>query len=643
MDWYCGMTDHLLKTKYIRILDNQSYDEVLRQLEGRVVDMYKALLLYQMRSVCSYFGKQGWRWVRNLINLDDWAAQLDEVKAAEAAVKEDSKQYNNSLGLDMMGKLVTDGEETQKILGSFHQTFKDFVESQAKMQMDKEDDDCLKDLYRIDPQSQIATIESKKEKLFPAAYKWILDTDEYHSLIDWSDSSQARVLWLNGPAGTGKTMLMLGIISEIYEQSCYLYPGISYFFCQAQEEENSAIDTLRSLIWLLLIQQPHLLSHLTETHKRSGARMFNNPNAFFLLAKTFVQMLEDDRFTRVYLAFDALDECAPGKPGVQDLLNIVSETLKMTGKAAGKVKWIISSRPEVGVPQRLGRNKSSVMELDVQNHVEPVNAYIAYKLSELQETLSYTEETLKELETEICTRAQNTYLWAALVFRVIIDKRMTKKRALKEIQNSPADIFALYDRMMAHIDEQDEEYIGYCKNLLAAVCFASRPLSFAEVHVLAGLPSDVESDEIILLCGSFLVVRDEKIYMLHNTTHEYLRKHFASRQDEINSSMLTRSIDAMSKGLRYNIFDLQPGSESADIKPSRDDDLAPLQYSCEFWVDHLQDHSESLSDDGPVLEFLGVHFLHWAESLSLIHKAPKVLSSIRTLLSKGNVSLTLLQ
>lgn len=542
----------------------------------------------------------------------------------------------------MMGKLVTDGEETQKTLGSFHQSFKVFMESQRQRQMDIDDDKCLESLYRVDPQGQIVTIEGKKEKLFPAAYRWILDTKEYKSLTDWRshDCSSPRVLWVNGPAGTGKTMLLLGIISQIYDRPSNSSPGISYFFCDAQEEENNAMDALRSMVWLLLIQQPHLLSYVTEDHKRKGSKMFNGSNAFFLLKKTFVQMLKDEKLSPVYLAWDALDECAPGKPGAKDLLEVISESLNITGKSAGKVKWIVSSRPEVEVNKRLGRNNGSVVELDVQNHVEPMNAYIAHKLSELQQDLLYKQEDIAGMEAEICKRAQNTYLWVALVFRDIFEDRLSPRQAMNKIKESPDDIFALYDRMMARIDQQkNEQDKGYCKDLLAAVCFASRPLSKEEAHVLAGLPSNVGIDEILRFCGSFLVVRDGTIYMLHNTTREHLRKYFASREDDIHFQMFSRSVAAMSKDLRYNMYSLSPGSESAHIEPMKHDALTSIKYSCEFWVAHLRERSEPLADNGAVLGFLDIHFLHWLESLSLMHKVPSVFPAINDLLSKAEVRL----
>jgi tRNA A37 threonylcarbamoyladenosine biosynthesis protein TsaE len=63
------------------------------------------------------------------------------------------------------------------------------------------------------------SIEEKKDKLLEDAYKWIFYTQEYAAFTDWDDSgpdcSSNRLLWIKGPAGTGKTMLMIGIIRKL--------------------------------------------------------------------------------------------------------------------------------------------------------------------------------------------------------------------------------------------------------------------------------------------------------------------------------------------------------------------------------------------------------------------------------------------
>jgi hypothetical protein len=94
MDWYYDLTEHLLHKDNI-IVGNKSFETILQQLEKRVVALYKALLLYQIRSVCSYYRNQGLVFLRSLANLDDWDSDLKSVTDAEITLQKDSDQYNS--------------------------------------------------------------------------------------------------------------------------------------------------------------------------------------------------------------------------------------------------------------------------------------------------------------------------------------------------------------------------------------------------------------------------------------------------------------------------------------------------------------------------------------------------------------------
>ncbi|CAI7665568.1 unnamed protein product [Penicillium pancosmium] len=644
MEWYTSLTDHVLSRENI-VIGNESFEDVHRQLESRVTELYKALLLYQMKSACSYYRSQGWTFIRNTINLDDWNSQLDSVKEAESAVGQDSKQYNKAKVQSFLGEIVRNGQKSQEILSDFHQTLQDYIASQSKKALGEDYDGCLKDLYVVNPQAQMSSIQGKKDTLIPEAFKWILNTTEYQSFTDWSDESTCQVLWLNGPAGTGKTMLMIGIIMELYKQS-KLAPGVSYFFCVADDKtNNSAMDALRSLIWLLLLQQPHLISHLVETHKRSGSAMFHGPTAFYSLRDTFKDMLADENLSPVYLAFDALDECAEGTPGVNDLLQLIAETIKPTWKASKKIKWILSSRPEIEVYNKLKHaNGVAVRELDVLARKEPVDAYITYKLSQLQIEHNYTQDNLDIISAELNRHEQITFLWVALVLKDLTSGNVKQRKAVEHVKGTPSSLSAIYDRMMVQIDKtEDEEDREFCKKLLEAICFASRPLSYAEVPIIAGLPSDA-TDDIVQICGSFLTCHDDTIHILHNSTRQHLTTYFGSHHKggagQIHESMAKRSISAMSDSLRYNICGINEGTELADaIGREKNSPLTPLRYSCEFWVDHLCEPEarglgdDQLLDNGAAFEFLEEHFLHWLEGLSLIRKLPTALSSVQKLIT----------
>ena len=357
-------------------------------------------------------------------------------------------------------------------------------------------------------------------------------------------------------------------------------------------------------------------------------------------------MLADENLSPVYLAFDALDECAEATedtPSVQGLISLIAGTLSCTGQNSKKIKWLVSSRPEVDVYNKLQpAREEAVIELDVMAHKEPVDAYVNHQLSQLRIKHKYTQDKLDAISAELRRHENLTFLWIALVLKDLLTGDVTQRKAVQHVQGTPPKLSEIYDRMMERIEKiMDEEGKELCMRLLEAVCFASRPVSYAEAQAVAGLPSDA-TDEILQICGSFLTSHDGTVHILHNSTRQHLTAYFESNRKggagQIHESIAKRSIAAMSDGLRYNMYGLNAGTESTDIIAREDyGPLASLCYSCEFWVDHLcgpdGPREGQLLDDGAAFVFLEKHFLHWLEALSLIHKLPTALSSIRKLIS----------
>ena len=115
MDWYCALTEHLLKENNI-VIGNESFQSILQQLEMTVVALYKALLLYQMKSVCSYYLNQGLVFLRGLTNLDDWDGDLKSVTDAEDTLQKDSDQYSSQHAKSSLRELLYTAEKTETML-----------------------------------------------------------------------------------------------------------------------------------------------------------------------------------------------------------------------------------------------------------------------------------------------------------------------------------------------------------------------------------------------------------------------------------------------------------------------------------------------------------------------------------------------
>jgi hypothetical protein len=305
------------------------------ELEKRIVDLYKALLSYQVKSVCSYYRKQYLVFFRDMVMLDDWDGNLKSVQDAENAVLQDSGVYNTQ-------KIISHHERDTKLLQDLHRSLQD----QTSMQMDKEDKQCLQDLRLTDPSADMRRIEESKDGLLKDSYVWILNHQDF---IDWRDGDETRLLWIKGDPGKGKTMLLIGVIKELLRQ---LKPSrdssISYFFCQATDSTlNNATAVLRGLIYQLLVQQPSLISHVRENYDKVGRQLFEDVNAFFAFSKIFTKMLHDRSLVKAYLIVDALDECESGLVQFLDLIVLNASV------SPSPVKWLVSSRHRVDIEERL--------------------------------------------------------------------------------------------------------------------------------------------------------------------------------------------------------------------------------------------------------------------------------------------------
>lgn len=480
MDWYCALAEHLLSKEHITI-GYESFTTIVKTLEEAIITLYKVLILYQMTSVCSYYRNQGLVFLRGLVNLDDWDGGFESVKNAEAAVENMSVQYYREYEKSSLHQLVNSGQEIETRLGDIHLDLRKFISQQKEARMDDKLTVCLRDLRVIDPQDDMNTIERKKDVLLDGACEWIFHKEEYAAFTNWDESnfSPRRLLWIKGPAGTGKTMLLIGIIRKLESQPSLLAPNLLYFFFQGTGDQDltKATAALRSLMWLLLLQQPHLSPHLLSKYEKAGVSLFTDRNAFEALSGVFKNMLQDRQFSPTYLIIDALDECTQG---LAEFIELISTTLALSTK----VRWLISSRPYIKL-ENAGTARCLV-QLDPSVLKDPVNNYIKHRLSILSGKDGYDEDVLGKVSEAIHQRANNTFLWVALVF-----KRLNSVEgwyATDIIDQFPPDLSELYGHMMAGIESGQMRDPEYCKNALVAAFLAYRPLSLSEIACLLDSP-----------------------------------------------------------------------------------------------------------------------------------------------------------
>ncbi len=494
-----------------------------------------------------------------------------------------------------------------------------------------EDYRCLRDLRTTDPCLDKKRIEETKGGLLEGAYRWVLEADEFQQ---WCNDEQSRLLWIKGDPGKGKTMLLCGILNELSPSTKLMDPGastlLSYFFCQAADLRiSNASAVLRGLIYMLVEQQPTLISYVRTKYDLAGKQLFDDVNAWAALTEIFTRMLEDPKLSSRYLIIDALDECTT------DLNLLLSLIQTLTARSSAK--WIVTSRNWPSIEKWLNQATQKVrlcLELNEKSVSAAVRAYVELKVDQLAERNSYDRDTKDIVRSYLSSTAEGTFLWVALVCQELAEVSGWKIR--KRLMTYPPGLDALYRRMLDQICSSEDA--GLYTRILAVVSTSYRPLTLDELVSFIDLPDGVLPRqyqilaEIIGHCGSLLALREHTVFFVHQSAKDFLlndgsREIFPSGITEVHRLIFLRSLDIMSRTLRRNIYDLDtPGFPIERVKQPPSDPLAVVRYSCIYWTGHLHESSNILrcgeqpEDGGLVDTFLRQNYLYWLEALSLLRR-----------------------
>jgi len=511
----------------------------------------------------------------------------------------------------------------------------------SKRLMDEIDklEKCIQDLRATDPRDDKKRIENTKGGLLEDSYRWILENPDFRQ---WNNSQQSQLLCIKGDPGKGKTMLLCGIVDEL-KKSLAKTDLLSYFFCQATDARiNNATAILRGLLYLLVDQQPSLISHIQKKHDHAGKALFEDANAWIALSEIFTNILQDPNLSSTYLVIDALDECMVDLPKLLDFIVELSST-------SPRVKWIVSSRNGPDIEERLAKAGHRVrlsMELNAESVSAAVGVFIQRKVHQLARDKKYDDRTKEAVQHHLSSNADSTFLWVALVYENLKD--VPKRNVIKKLNAFPPGLDPLYERMIQQMSSSDDA--DACKEILAIAATIYRPATLEELVTLTEQLQDVAHDaeaiqEIISHCGSFLTLRENTVYFVHQSAKDFLVTKtlddiFPSGQGEVHRVLFARSLQVMSVSLKRDMYNLHaPGYPIEQVKVPQPDPLASLRYSCTYWVDHLCDwnliSSEAdlvdLQDKGSVDKFLRRTYLHWVETTSLCKNMSKGVVSMAKL------------
>jgi hypothetical protein len=159
---------------------------------------------------------------------------------------------------------------------------------------------------------------------------------------------------------------------------------------------------------------------------------------------------------------------------------------------------------------------------------------------------------------------------------------------LKKLAVFPPGLDDLYKQMMQQMSKSDDA--DTCRCVLASTAVLYRPVTIRKLVELVEQLKDVSSDvrEIIDLCGSFLTVREDTVYFVHQSAKDFLfekasHEVFLNGAEAIHQGISLTSLAYLSTTLHRDIYSLKaPGRAVENVKPPHTDPLAASRYPCVY-------------------------------------------------------------
>ena len=334
---------------------------------------------------------------------------------------------------------------------------------------------------------------------------------------------------------------------------------------------------------------------------------------------------------------DALDECSTG---MSDLLKLL-----VRDRQRSKIRWLLTSRNELAIREQLEYNKMGAhmsLELNSRHVSKAVEQFVHAKVQFLTCCKGYDPSVQELVQKHLLRNSEGTFLWVALVCRKLA--KVGARKAKERLLLFPARLEPLYEQMLGLVEiQEDDEDSELCRRILCIVNVSFRPLNLEEIPILCDLRGKLtktqDTKELVSQCGSFLTIRDGKVYLIHQSCTDFFtrgkgKRIFLRGVEDEHRRVASISLQIMSSTLKRDVMNQKLFDTFVeDVESDKIYTCLPpqIQYMCCHWIKHIGQASLShwnelgLFDGGMIHKFFKTHFLHWLEALSWIREVEEAI------------------
>jgi ankyrin repeat protein len=311
-----------------------------------------------------------------------------------------------------------------------------------------------------------------------------------------------------------------------------------------------------------------------------------------------MKAMTDQRAGEVICVLDALDECE--ESGRYEIIRALDAFYSSSEHTTSNLKFFVTSRPYFDIESRFRKLTHNVPTIRLRGEKESeaiskeIEIVIRERVKDLRIQLNLTQQEHSNLEKELLAKTHRTYLWLKLILEVIQEEFSPTTKRLKQITSAlPSTVDEAYEAILSKSKDP-----ARTRKLLHIIVAATNPLTLTEMNIALAIEDhhrsyedlDLESEsrfECTLrnICGLFVSVVDQRVYLLHQTAKEFL----VAKSQEISSGW-KHSLDPVDSELTiartciayltFDVFD-----EAIDHKSV---DHGYLGYASEFWAVHYR-------------------------------------------------------
>ncbi|KAL8989283.1 MAG: hypothetical protein Q9169_008392, partial [Polycauliona sp. 2 TL-2023] len=438
-------------------------------------------------------------------------------------------------------------------------------------------------------------------KKHPGTGLWLTQSPEF---LHWLTEPNS-ILWLNGFAGSGKSVLCsTAIQAALRQRGSDRGIGIAFFYFTFNDDSKQDVSSmLRSLLLQLSnqLEDGHAdLKRLQESHKTSI------PPVPTLLAY-FQRIMQ--RFRQVYILLDALDESP--RTGLRVHVLDALETLQSYGMQ--QLHLFVTSRDELDIRDALDLPTAQQVKMQNAGIDQDITNYVTGQLSgdrRLRRLSNYHDK----IQQALTSGAKGVFRWVECQLRSLYSCPRSEDILNKVLGSLPESLDETYERMLCNID-------GYlaedARRILTLLCFASRPLEVEEL--IDGVAVEIvgskglnrkrrlqDADDIRDICQGLIDVSlgnanqgeteedqlDEDlipiIRIAHFSVQEYLESERIRRSEKAMFFSLISAAAHSEIAQICIVYLLDDSLASSSSKQEVVEEFPMAHYAAQFWYHHYE-------------------------------------------------------